>query len=237
MDPKSFYNKQMPEKQGADYEHARWHANSLVHAQYKMMCSLFDTHIAVSSCKNILEIGPGPGTWTKMLQKQAPAAKLTLLDISSEMLLRAKNNLAGSKRVTFIEGDFIEKDIRDLFDCVFSSRAIEYMEDKEALVQKLWDITLPGAQVVLITKTPKPLLNALRGRNLSKLHQGQVSPDKLIKLLGAQGFVLEKLRVATATLPGLSIPFLNTIVFALTKHLPLLPVLSESYIVICKKPS
>ncbi|XKT75426.1 MAG: class I SAM-dependent methyltransferase [Patescibacteria group bacterium UBA2103] len=237
MDPKHFYNTQMPEKQGRDYEHARWHANPRVKAQYEMMCSLFDSHISVSSCKNILEIGPGPGTWTKVLHSQAPEAKFTLLDISREMLARAKDNLKDEASISFIEGDFIETDIHDSFDCVFSSRAIEYMEDKEALVSKLWKVTTPGGQVVLITKTPKPFLNMLRGRKLSGLHQGQITSRRLQSLLQAQGFVIEKVRVATATLPGLSIPFMNKLVFAITKHLPLVPILSESYVVVCRKPS
>jgi len=241
MDPKSFYNKTMPEKQGSDYEHARWHADPFLSAQYEMMKSLFKDSISghVKGAKDILEIGPGPGTWTKEIRNIAPDAQLTLLDISKEMLARAKKNL-GEQNIVFIEGDFIESKNIGSFDLIFSSRAIEYMEDKSILVKKLWEQTKEGGSVALITKTPKPLLNKIRGRKLSKLHQGQVSVKKLQSLMKGVGFVVSKTRIATATAPGISSPLLNKIIFSLLKNIPLfspLTIFSESYLLICKKPS
>lgn len=229
----------MPEKQGADYEHARWHATPLLEAQFYMMNEVMRRFVLphVSSATVILEVGPGPGTWTKKLLEENGRASYTLLDISREMLARAKETLAAHS-ITYKEGDFTELSLSEPVDFFFSSRAIEYMKNKEQVARTLSDMLAPGGVGVVITKMPKKLFNTLCGRKLSALHQGQIAPHELKRTLAQHGLKVVLLRVATATVPILQSPSLNKIAFNMLVHIPLVmpfTAFAESYVMVFKK--
>lgn len=234
MDPKRFYNQDMPGKQGADYEAARWHASPILEAQFE---ATRDTvrRLAVpafAGANSLLEVGPGPGTWTKELLDALPAVSVTAVDISSEMLERARTHLAPyGDRVTYVEHDFTTYAAEQSFDAFFSSRAIEYMPDKAAAARSIASLLRPQGVGVLITKMPKPFFNRMRGRTLSPLHQGQVSPKELTRVFKEAGLKVERVTIVTVTIPGLRFAFLNRMLYGVLKHLPLVSMFSESYAV------
>jgi ubiquinone/menaquinone biosynthesis C-methylase UbiE len=240
-DPKAFYNEVMPSKIGTDYEHARWHSSSLLSAQYWMMQDVLNRWVlpGAQQAGEIVEVGPGPGVWTKVLLGANPSAHYTLVDISREMLSRAREALAGRTNIEFLETDFLALESKQPFDFFFSSRAIEYMPDKKAVVQKISSLLSPGARGALITKMPKPLFDFVRGRSSRAFHSAQISPRALIALCLENGLVVENVRVATATVPFFGFAGLNKIVYQLLRYIPLFFPLSlfvESYVVTFRKP-
>lgn len=231
----------MPQKLGfgGNYEIGRWKANPLLFAQYQMMSDAL-THSAVPfvrHARRVLEIGPGPGTWTKMLLEANPTAQYTLVDISKEMLVQARQNLK-EQNVSFIESDLIALHSSESFDFVFSSRAVEYM-DKQAALAKIASLLVPGGRGVIVTKMPKPFFDRLKNRSISVLHTEQISPTELAHHLKQSGCIVKKVRIATATLPGFNSALANRFVFSLLHRLPLffpLTLFAESYLVVFQKP-
>ncbi|MFI5260371.1 MAG: class I SAM-dependent methyltransferase [Candidatus Paceibacteria bacterium] len=240
-DPKSFYNHVMPDKYGSDYESARWRANAFLSAQYQMMVDVLTRLVTpnVRQARSILEVGPGPGTWTKILLGANAEADYTLVDISKEMLGQAREGLSDRTNVLFVESDLLAFESSKEFDFFFSSRAIEYMPDKRRVCAKISSLLAPGAHGAIITKMPKSFFDWLRGRSNSGLHGAQVGPRVLIGFMRENGLVVEKKRIATTTVPLLNSAFLNTAAYRLLKHVPLffpLSLFAESYIVIFHKP-
>ena len=231
----------MPGKYGSDYEHTRWRANPLLSAQYRMMTDVLNRLVVpiVRRASHVLEVGPGPGTWTKHLLEANFAAHYTLVDISREMLAQAREGLAGRTNITFVEGDLIVFESSEPFDFFFSSRAIEYMSDKRAAVEKIASLLRRVSHGAIITKMPKPFFDQVRGRKVATLHTGQTAPCDLAPILEHSGLIVEKIRIATATLPGFGSARANSWVYMLLKHLPLFfpfTLFAESYLITFRKP-
>ena len=240
MDPKRFYNEEMPQKLGEDYERARWHSNAFQESQYGMMRDVMRRVVLprVSGAGTVLEVGPGQGTWTRFLFEASPTARYTLVDISAEMLARAQANLPHGFPVSFIESDFLAFNPPERFDALLSSRAIEYMPDKAAVAAKIASLLAPGGRAILITKMPKRFFDSLSGRKLSELHQGQIAPSALARFLTDAGLRVSEVRMATATVPGFKSAFLNRLAFSLLSRLPLTPLtapFAESYAVVAER--
>lgn len=239
-DPKAFYDTVMPGKLGNDYELARWKGSPLLLAQYGMMEQVVEDEVipVLPVTGSVVEAGPGAATWTKKLHDAHPEVQYTLVDISEEMLERARQALSPYRTVSFVESDFLSFSPRESFDGFFSSRAIEYMPDVAQVAAKISAVLKPGARGALITKMPKPFFDSVRGRVRSPLHQGQISPKNLVGHLQAAGLRVLKVRPATATVPLLGSPGLNRFTFACIRHLPVWPPLSlfaESYCIIFEK--
>jgi trans-aconitate methyltransferase len=185
--------------------------------------------------EHCLELGPGAGTWTRMLHEKEPEARLTLLDISETMLNMARRNLESiSPQIEFIVQDFTSFKPVKKYDLFFSSRAFEYIENKNVAVRNISEALINGGEGILITKYPRYWADALLGREVPKMHQGQISPSKLTALLGDVGIEVRSLRPATVTVPLFKSSRLNDIAYKLLRHFWFTPVhmfFTESYII------
>lgn len=240
-DPREFYNNVVPEKVGCDYETARWRQSPLVAAQYAMTAETITLYAipVLQKVKSILEVGPGPGTWTKLLLRANPDARYTLVDISKKMIAQAQTALPENVSISFAESDLMAFSSTESFDGFFSSRAIEYMPDKKAAAEKIASLLASGATGMIITKTPKYFFDRLRGRHVSSLHGSQTAPCALANALLNAGLRITCIRTATATVPVLNSPMLNYFAFRLLRRLPLVfpfTLFSESYCIVFKKP-
>lgn len=240
-DPKTFYNKVMPEKIGGDYENARWHSTPLKEAQYRMTLETVHTQILplFTNARKIVEVGPGTATWTKIMRMAHPDASYTLVDISSEMLARARTTLASYDNIEFIEADLSTFKPVHQFNGFFSVRAVEYMPDKQVVAHNIAAILSSGANGAIITKMPKPFFDRLRGRGQDDFHSGMASPRVLAQALNEAGLIVKKVRVTAVTVPAFNSAVLNESVFVLLKHIPLvwpLSIFAESYCMTFIKP-
>ena len=132
----------------------------------------------------------GPGTWTKELFTKAAHAHYDLVDISREMLAAAAKNLdAHKERMSYHEVDFLDYEITKQYDVFFSSRAIEYIRDKGAVVAKIIQALRSGGQGFIITKTPHYGRQKMLGKAVPDMHKNQISPEELRQLLQNHGCV------------------------------------------------
>jgi hypothetical protein len=138
-----------------------------------------------------------------------------------------------------VESDFLALKVTEPYDFFFSSRAIEYMIDKEAVAQKVASLLVSGGHGAIITKMPKPLFDLIRGRGARAFHSSQIRPTDLRDFLEENGLVVERIRIATATVPLLGLATLNMLVYKLLRHIPLFfsfTIFAESYVIVFRKP-
>ena len=152
---------------------------------------------------SVLEVGPGPGTWTKVLLSNKEIARYDIVDISEEMLRQAKDNLHEFEQINFVHSDILDFVPKEQYDFFFSSRFIEYVNDKEKVVDTIFKSLKPGGKGYLSTKTPQ------YGRFMSKkvnspVHQGQISAKKLRELFERRGFKVKKIINVNSVFPGLN---------------------------------
>lgn len=97
----------------------------------------------------VLDLGSGTGLLTAILREQFPAARFTLIDISDEMLAKARERFAG-KDVRIIVGDYSREPIAGQFDAIVSALSIHHLtdEDKAALFHRIFEALKPGGVFV-----------------------------------------------------------------------------------------
>jgi ubiquinone/menaquinone biosynthesis C-methylase UbiE len=227
-----FYNN-IEEKFGNDYEEKRWFRSPVTISHFKMATKAISRSLRGVSYERCFELGPGAGTWTKLLLTHEPKASYTLLDISETMLNMAKEALEGCRSVSFIVHDFLTYQPTDTYDLFFSSRALEYILDKEAAVKKMYTLLRPQGHAVVITKNPRYFAYTLLGRTIPEMHRNQITPHALAQLMRDAGFEVHAIRPATVTVPFCKSAFLNDIAFFFLKSTwsPLHRILAESYII------
>lgn len=233
------YNRKVREEFGGQYEKHRWFKTPVARASYVMTAWSINRHFINRGLKfeNCLEVGPGPGTWTKLILNQNPGANYDLVDISSEMLDSAKRNIA-NPNVKYFLADFMKFSSDKTYDLFFSSRAIEYFKDKIGMVRKIYNLTQTGTTGCIVTKTPHYLRARLRGKKYSNMHLDQISPPDMRVILAQAGFRNIEMYPATMVFPILKLPFLNKLLFLIFRNFELNPIsrfFSESYIVIFRK--
>ena len=242
-DIKNWYNNVVPERDAwGAYEHDRWHRDSIQEAGYALTKRAITRHVLSDDSLNpvrILELGPGAGTWTKLLINRFPDAYIDLLDISKEMLGRAQKTLGHKEHVRYIESDVLIWKPEGKYDYFFSSRVLEYIDDKKKFCEKIFSALEPGGRGFLITKMPHYERERFLGRRSSEFHKGQVAPGALRDELLAAGFIDVDCYTVTTNIPLLHSAFMNIVFGKLFSRFMLGPIsmfFSESYCVLFRKP-
>lgn len=232
------FNRVAQETQTTTYEDRRWRQNARTIQQFEHTESFIRKNVIpnVANAQTITELGPGPGTWTKLIcANTQKTTSFMLTDISSEMLERAKTVIPTSNQVSTFEGPFLDVAIPpESTDVFFSSRALEYVGDPARATAKIYTLLRQNGFGCIITKTPKKHIHALRGYVPSTLHQGQIEPKELIALLKSAGFTKIQLYPVTFSFPFLKSAYADNVISKLlsTYHTDfLLKVFTESYAV------
>ncbi len=230
---REIYNKFLKQLSNGNYESYRWSKNNIVRSQYSTtLVSILNFLSGIEGYPaKCLEVGPGPGTWTKILLEKLTRTDFTLVDISEEMLNQAKNNLKDDK-IKYIISDFLQFQTSEKFQLFFSSRALEYFINKNGFFENLFQILDPGSKGFLITKTPHYFLAKILGRKITKFHSQQISPSELRKIIQANGFKVKMIKPVTMRLPGLRLVAINNLLFKIFHNCRmnfLIQFLSESY--------
>jgi tRNA (cmo5U34)-methyltransferase len=85
----------------------------------------------VSVVKNILDVGAGTGLMSAFFQEKYPNAKITLVDISADMLKKAEERFEGNENISFLNADFATVDLpENHYDLVVSGLAIHHLPDQ-----------------------------------------------------------------------------------------------------------
>lgn len=232
------YNTTVEQDFEGKYEYNRWFKTPLAEAGYRMTRHAVERGLSGAPFSRCLELGPGAGTWTKLLLAHAPAADYDLVDISSAMLANARAAIGGRENVCFFESDFLDFKPQQEYDFFFSSRAIEYFPDKELVIKKIVELLVPGGRGLVITKQPKYWRKKFLGKPVRGLHQNQIASQTLVRLLEKYGLRVESVFVGTAFMPFHAHPKFSELLYAALSKLPYTPLsklFAESYCVTFKK--
>jgi tRNA (cmo5U34)-methyltransferase len=94
----------------------------------------------VATVQNILDVGAGTGLMSAFFQEKYPEAKITLVDISKDMLKKAEERFEGNENISFLNADFATVDFpENHYDVVVSGLAIHHLpnELKQQLFGKI----------------------------------------------------------------------------------------------------
>jgi trans-aconitate 2-methyltransferase len=91
--------------------------------------------------RRIIDLGCGPGNSTAVLADRWPEAELRGLDSSKEMIVAARRELPTR---TFEVGDIAQWEPNAPYDLVFSNAALQWVEDHEHVVPRLFAAVAPG---------------------------------------------------------------------------------------------
>ena len=109
-------------------------------------------HFDLSGRRRILDVGSGAGQLARHLVKYAdPEARLTCLDLSPEMLRRARRRLR-AHRIDYLAADLTQLPFADeSFDCVTCGYVLEHLPDARLGLAELVRVMMPGARMLLLT--------------------------------------------------------------------------------------
>lgn len=222
------------------YEEGRWASSPVARAGFTLTKEAIERSLLphIGGVKEYLELGPGPGTWTKVIRPTIPSANMHLVDISSAMLASAKKNIGEDPAFTFTESDFLAWSPAKEYDLFFSSRAIEYFPDKRPPIMTISKALRKGGEAFLITKLPHYGRMKLLGKKAGAFHEGMVTPRTLAAHFTEAGMDVLDIRPVFVVVPGLRSAFLDllaTRVLRLFPWNPLTASITESYLIRAKK--
>ncbi|MGG7059741.1 class I SAM-dependent methyltransferase [Clostridium tertium] len=100
----------------------------------------------------ILEVGSGPGFYTKVLLDNFPNSEIIALD-NDEALLNFAHNMLNNygNRVTFMQDDIMKCTIPDeYFDIVIARFVFQHLSDPIIALKEIYRILKPGGKVIII---------------------------------------------------------------------------------------
>lgn len=127
-------------------------------AQRRQLIPCFDDFYGVATsvieCANpaprVLDIGGGTGLFSMYVLQRFPQAKITLIDLSEQMLAQAKERFAGYDWFEYLAEDYTEYEFEGKFDLIISALSIHHLTDKqkERLYRKCYDLLRPGGVLI-----------------------------------------------------------------------------------------
>lgn len=151
--------------------------------------------LTLTGQEHLLNIGCGTGDLERRLIKKQPALRITGVDISSDMLERAREKLAAHPNVQFLEGDFLQIPLPDnTCDAVLSISNLHYFSRPEEVFAKARRLLKPSGKFILIDWNR----NSLKGRiynaymrRFDPAFAKVYTPDEVSSLLAKSGFTVE----------------------------------------------
>ena len=101
---------------------------------YSIPISIIETQ---KESPRVLDIGAGTGLFSAYIKEKFSKAKITLIDISENMLEQARTRFKEDNNIDYILADYSEHKFGNTFDIVVSSLSIHHLTDEEK--KKLFD--------------------------------------------------------------------------------------------------
>lgn len=109
--------------------------------------------------QNILDLGCGPGIFTKQLKKHYTSAKVVGVDIAHQMLKTAKRKQRKWRTPSWVNADMLQLPFQDAqFDLIFSNQAIHWASSLNKVFCEINRVLRPGGCVMFSTLGPDTFL-------------------------------------------------------------------------------
>ena len=109
--------------------------------------------VDLSSCKTMLDVGGGAGTYSIFFCKANPQLSVTLFDLPGSLPVAEKNiaEFGMKERIRLEAGNFKSDPIPGTYDAVFLSDILHYQtaEENQGLFEKLFGVLAPGGMIVV----------------------------------------------------------------------------------------
>jgi len=160
----------------------------------------------------VLDICCGTGNNTRLFT-QLTAAEIIGLDLSHEMLCKARSKLPSS---TLVRGDASALPFRmDSLDYVFMTEAIHHLPDKDAAIQAILDVLKEKGELCIATQSHKQIEERITSRFFPPtVEVDQMRYPKISELkasLSGKGFVNTSTTELTLPPTGLNKDFLECV--------------------------
>ncbi len=98
----------------------------------------------------ILDAGCGTGILIEKLLKLNPNVIVLGVDISKEMLIRAKQRLIGYKNVKLLKKDIENLKLREKFDLIISNSSIHYLDNLDKVIINFKSLLNENGELILV---------------------------------------------------------------------------------------
>lgn len=156
--------------------------------------------VDLSDCRELLDLGGGPGTYAIHFCRHFPDLRATVMDLPTSRPFAEKTirTLGMDGRVTFVPGDYLQEEIPGSYDAVWMSHILhgESVEGCIRIIEKAFQCLNPGGvavihEFILEDTLDRPLFPALFSLNMLLGTDGgrAYSQDQLTGMLKRAGFV------------------------------------------------
>jgi SAM-dependent methyltransferase len=144
----------------------------------------------------VLDAGCGPGLVSRALLDAG--CQVVGVDLSAEMIDRARLRCPDPGRTSFVQGSLYELDAGGPFDAAISRYVLHHVADPLAFVRRQVDLLRPGGIVILSDHTASADPDAARWHNEIEVlrdatHRANLSPGTIVDLFLSAG--LEDVRL------------------------------------------
>jgi ubiquinone/menaquinone biosynthesis C-methylase UbiE len=151
---------------------------------------------------DLLDIACGTGLFESMLRESRPRLRITGVDLSPEMLDRARERFAGDPNISFVVGSAERLPFADAsFDVIACNNAFHLVQDGSAALREFRRVLRPAGRVIIVDwcrnaphMAAMVALFRLTDRQVRRLR----SVESLVELMESEGFTVthrERFRV------------------------------------------
>jgi tRNA (cmo5U34)-methyltransferase len=126
-----------------------------IHSQVPRYEEIQETVVSLLSLRpphRVLDLGVGTGVTALRILEALPEARVVGLDVSHEMLGRARQRLkAHRRRIQLREANIAAPEIDGLYDAIVSVLAVHHLwaDEKRHLFSRLWEHLSPGGVLIV----------------------------------------------------------------------------------------
>jgi tRNA (cmo5U34)-methyltransferase len=149
------------------------------------------TDLIPGGAKKILDLGAGTGLLAGFVRSWYPEARIHLMDVSEQMLERARARLSEDTNVTFEVADYSTARLGEDYDAVVSALSIHHLDHaaKRSLFERIYAALRPGGAFINAEQVsgPTPALDEVYRRLwLQQVREAGASPDQIADSLYRQ---------------------------------------------------